>query len=321
MSTAPILNHRELYTNKHAYFGTPAAIAEHMLMVADIIDLTFERIFGYRGVSPADAEHQWQILEPSAGRGALADAICKHQPRYHVDCIEIDGANCEALSQAGHNVVFEGDFLQWSPPEGKRYDAVVMNPPFAVAGNKSAYIDHIEHAFGMLRPGAILVAIVPGGFAFASDKKTTEFRKQVLRYGGFDQLDAGTFKVAGSGVGTCMVWMRNQSQAWRLEPWQGAPTWHAGTARMYLMDNYAAYQELQELFRRWVDLGDNLLLDLTGELLPSRKHEVNTILQTVIRYALSHGDLIELSPSDWDYLYHHLWSDFEEYREYQQRPV
>lgn len=89
-----------------------------------------------------------QVLEPEAGTGVIADEIRKVTP--HVDCIERVYDFRELLELKGHRVIGQ-DFLLLDPRP--QYDAVLMNPPF------SDEYRHIQHAYGFLKPGGILVSV------------------------------------------------------------------------------------------------------------------------------------------------------------------
>jgi hypothetical protein len=104
----------------------------------------------------------WQkaaaILEPSAGKGDLADAIKRRSEaargRYTagVDCIEIDPNLQHLLRGKGHNVIHD-DFLTFQTV--KQYDAVIANFPFS-EGDR-----HLVHAIHLLgAKGGQLVALV-----------------------------------------------------------------------------------------------------------------------------------------------------------------
>ena len=81
------------------------------------------------------------ILEPSAGKGDLADAVLKgcvgrshdryrevYREKEKVDVIELDANLRRILEGKGYRVVFD-DFLSFETK--KTYDLVIMNPPFS----------------------------------------------------------------------------------------------------------------------------------------------------------------------------------------------
>lgn len=73
------------------------------------------------------------ILEPSAGRGDIADYLKKSSywengfSANSVDCIEINENLQRILNGKEHTLIFD-DFLNFST--NKRYDLIIMNPPF-----------------------------------------------------------------------------------------------------------------------------------------------------------------------------------------------
>lgn len=120
-----------------------------------------------------------RILEPSAGEGALVDAVRRTVqknggPLPVFDCFEIDPKARPVLRQKAVNV-HEVDFLTQSAAllHGVSFHRVIMNPPF----RGQADIDHVTHAFRYLRIGGILVAIMSPSTDFRETKKTQAFRK------------------------------------------------------------------------------------------------------------------------------------------------
>ncbi len=162
------------------FFPTPKVIVEQMLDEADI--------------NPGET-----VLEPSAGKGNIADEIKAKYPDNTLDVVEWNASLNELLSEKGHNVVGE-DFLKTS---GK-YDKIIMNPPF----EKGQDIDHIKHAYSLLNDGGRVVCIMSEGPFYRSDKKATEFREWLDEVGGVsEKLPDGSFKTAerSTGVNTRLV--------------------------------------------------------------------------------------------------------------------
>lgn len=78
------------------------------------------------------------VLEPSAGRGALAIQLWDlHEVRL-LKCVEIDPENARELERLGFQVTCS-DFRAWEAPH--RFDLAVMNPPFE-DGAAEAHIIH-----------------------------------------------------------------------------------------------------------------------------------------------------------------------------------
>lgn len=170
------------FTNSkiEGFFPTPKAIVDKMLDEADI------RVGE-------------KVLEPSAGKGNIADAIREMHPNNILDVVEWNSSLNEFLSEKGHHVV-GNDFLLHS---GK-YDKIIMNPPF----EKGQDIDHIMHAYSLLNDGGRVVCIMSEGPFYRNDKKATSFRSWLKNVGGVsEKLPDGAFKKAerSTGVNTRLV--------------------------------------------------------------------------------------------------------------------
>lgn len=160
------------------YFPTPKPVVEKMLDAADI--------------QPGD-----KVLEPSAGKGNIADLIREREPEAHLSTIEQQSKLRQILELKGHELA-GSDFLEH---EGK-YDKIVMNPPF----ENGQDIEHVQRAFGMLKPGGKLVAIMSESPFFRSDRKGQAFREWLEEHNGTsEKLEPGAFKESGTGVNARIV--------------------------------------------------------------------------------------------------------------------
>lgn len=132
-------------------------------------------------VERAGIEPGMKVLEPSGGTGNIATAM--KEAGGNVDVAEISQSLRDVLEAKGHNLV-ERDFMDLT--EGG-YDRVVMNPPF------SADIEHVQHAFKLLKPGGKLVAIVGEG-SFGNQRKHEDFKQWLDDNGAsVEKLPQGTF--------------------------------------------------------------------------------------------------------------------------------
>lgn len=179
--------------NPHAYFPTPASIAK------DLVDGVNAQWWPRGDWST----RKMRVLEPSAGWGALADAVRDRWPQSEIVCCEIDPLNAATLRSKGYTV-HEVDFLQWSTDE--HFDIVIGNPPFSVKGDGDAWMTHLEHAWSMLREGGCCGWIMPGAgkWKHSARKKYADFREW-LQVGGAkmtDHADAA-FKDSGTTCKTC----------------------------------------------------------------------------------------------------------------------
>ena len=120
----------------HQFYPTPEKLARSAVEWTDIQD--------------GDA-----CLEPSAGTGNIADLL----PKYRTQCVELASLNANILSSKGYTVE-KADFLQWAESCGKKFDAIVMNPPFS----EGRAVSHTNTAIKLLNNGGRLVAILPSSY-------------------------------------------------------------------------------------------------------------------------------------------------------------
>ena len=163
------------------YFPTPAAIADRMVDLADI-----------------KPEHV--VLEPSAGTGALIEAIRRKCAACTIRAVELRPTIVDVLRRRAfrcgepdkHIAIMQGDFLESNGELGK-FDRIVMNPPF----DHGADVKHIQHALTHLRPGGRLVAICAGG-----PRQRHAMREIGARW---IDLPHDAFKESGTGVSSAIV--------------------------------------------------------------------------------------------------------------------
>lgn len=173
-------------------FPTPPAVIERMLDEVNIAALP--------SAPWRDGRYRVDVLEPSAGTGALVRAILQRWTNLavRVECVEINYALACALGQAGFIVVPDGansDFLDYKP--GEHYGLILMNPPF------SREVDHVQHAYLCLAVGGRLVAVMSEGPFFR--ERDAAFRVWLERVGGTScALPDGSFLPA-TGVKTRLV--------------------------------------------------------------------------------------------------------------------
>jgi hypothetical protein len=133
------------------FFPTPRPIIERMLEAA--------------AIEPAH-----RVLEPSAGKGDILDALRREYPDADLTAVERNLSLQGVLAAKGYgDIVQYGDFLEHQGT----YDRIVMNPPF----EKCADIEHIRHAYELLAAGGRIVAIASEHGFFASDAQSVEFRR------------------------------------------------------------------------------------------------------------------------------------------------
>jgi predicted RNA methylase len=180
------------------YFPTPAPVVARLIACADL-------------------RPGLDVLEPSAGAGAIASAV--HELGCNVDCVELCGDLASVLEQGCYRQVIRADFMEYEPssnPAGATfYDRVIMNPPFA----DRADVRHVLHADKFVRFGGLLVAVMSAGVSFRQDKLTAAFRQIVADRGGdIVPLPDDAFKQSGTSVRTVLVTLPSPAIAEPAEP-------------------------------------------------------------------------------------------------------
>lgn len=181
---APVLTTGEVATlpekrQQAQYFPTPNAVVQRLVELADL-------------------KPGMEVLEPSAGSGAIASAVSAQGAV--VDCVERDPGYAAVLTESGvARVLYVADFL--AVPAEPRYDRVVMNPPFT----KGADIAHVEHALRFLKPDGLLVSVMSWAVTYQT-RKTVKFRTLVEQRGGtVEAVGEGAFVESGTDVETVIV--------------------------------------------------------------------------------------------------------------------
>lgn len=175
---ADLLDAGQVTANATSFFPTPPELADRLVRLAEV-------------------EPHHEVLEPSAGHGAIADALSAVVPPRQLCLVEILPANCRVLRAKGYEPV-EDDFLT---ARLLPVDRVVMNPPF----ERKQDIEHVERALTHIKPGGRLVSVMASGIRHNSDRKTAAFRSMVEQRGWIEDNEPGSFKAAGTNVNTVTV--------------------------------------------------------------------------------------------------------------------
>jgi len=204
---AAVVDSGEVMTARDVgFFETPVELA------AELVDMA--------RVRPGDT-----CLEPSAGTGRIVEALAKCRPAS-IDMVELDQARAQRLAEvllpawaeqyAGTRfTVLQHDFALvtahalWACAP---VDLVVMNPPFCKVGAGN-HLDHVQHAFEMLKPGGLLVSVLPISVQSRTDKRHTAFRAW---YEGLDgkirNLSPAAFAESGTHVRTCVLRVQKRAE-------------------------------------------------------------------------------------------------------------
>ncbi len=210
--------------------------------------LAAELVSGHRdiGAFPRGA----RILEPSAGDGAIVRAILEYDRDTHVTAVEPNSERADALAAlaadpayADRVTVYRGTLEQFAEyigscrapgmhdsdhvAMGEPFDAVIMNPPFGTSSRDHVWITHVRAAWELLRPGAVLVSIVPGSYDYRGDKEHRSLRIWAQSHGAtFAMLPGQPFAESGTGTraGVLTVPRPMPARTDGLPTWLYAPT-------------------------------------------------------------------------------------------------
>lgn len=149
----------------------------------------------------AKIEPGMSVLEPSAGKGDILDALKSRHPEAQAKALEISGDLRAVIEGKGHTVAGD-DFIE----HGEKYDRVIGNPPF----ENHQDIDHLRHAYSLLKPGGRVVFVMSSGPFFREQNKDREFRGWFDSVGGeVEDLPQGSFSGSDAfrqtGVSTKLV--------------------------------------------------------------------------------------------------------------------
>jgi hypothetical protein len=181
---------RSFITKKiEGFFPTPQPLIDRMFAMAKV----------FKGET---------VREPSAGLGHIAEQIRLKYPENDLVVNEINYSLTEVLEKKGFKVSDHGNFLN----ETEKTDVIFMNPPF----EKNQDIDHVRHAFNLLKPEGRLVAIMAGNkHENSRNSKIIEFLQMVEEYGYIQENEQGSFKSAfnSTNVNTIIVYLEKPEEA------------------------------------------------------------------------------------------------------------
>ena len=165
------------------FFATPADLAKEMIYYAEL----------YNGLT---------VLEPSAGQGAIINAIHALQPSLTVDYCELMDVNRMILEKISNVRFMCDDFLELPEDGNFQYDRIIANPPF----NKNQDIDHIKKMYNHLKEGGILVTLCSKHYIQSKNKKETSFNNWLIKLDALiNVIPSGTFKKSGTNVETILI--------------------------------------------------------------------------------------------------------------------
>lgn len=163
------------------FFSTPPELAEWLVSLSDV-----------------RPEHA--VLEPSAGTGAIVNAIHKACPGVVVDAFELMPENRQTLEKMqGVSLVGE-DFTQGIP---RLYDRIFANPPFA----KNQDIRHTRMMYDALNPDCGEMCVITSRhWINAQEKECVEFRDWIQEVEAETlEIPEGSFDESGTSIATMAI--------------------------------------------------------------------------------------------------------------------
>lgn len=182
---------------EYQFFPTPPDIADYMI----------ERAFSI--VSPVGFfDNTKKILEPSAGQGAIIDAIVKKLGNVPIYGFELMDINRKILNDKYPNLLLSPtpDFLSKDKKMPFKFDVIIANPPFS----KNQDIDHIREMVEHSKQGGVVVTLASTHWINSSNKKEKEFKIWLDRIGAHvEHIKAGAFKSSGTLIETVIITIPN----------------------------------------------------------------------------------------------------------------
>lgn len=167
-----------------AFYWTPKDVIDRAL---DAVGIYHPNQYS-RNDAPA-----YLVLEPSCGDGRILDEL--RDRRCRTLGIEVHAGRAAEAKAKGH-AVLTANFLE--QPARPDFDFVVMNPPFV----GRHYVKHVRHAVKFLKPGGLLVSILPATAHY--DHKELDGR--------WTDLPVGSFSEAGTNVPTGLLVIRTKAE-------------------------------------------------------------------------------------------------------------
>lgn len=196
--------------------GDPAELLNNVLMTGETVDLKKQHQFfptprpvAEQMCRMAELDSTCDVLEPSCGKGDLADVVFEAGVKYLL-ATELDPDMGRYLRDKPYSTRINVDFLRFvnDPNVSHEWPRIVMTPPFS----QQQDIDHILAAYDILSPGGILVSVVSEAPFFWSNKKAIAFREFLDSHGAeMVRLDEGAFKESGTMVRTRLIKLRKEA--------------------------------------------------------------------------------------------------------------
>lgn len=177
------ISSQDVFKIKNQFYPTPSWLAKDMVERANI--------------SYSD---KFNILEPSAGKGAILQYIVQYTASKYT-AVELSKQNVEYLRKLGYKVN-NTSFENYALNTNKKFDRVIMNPPFA----NEMDLRHTALAFNLLKEGGKLVGLVAENSLYYARPITTMFNGQLSNLDAkLTNIQHGAFIESGTSVDITMI--------------------------------------------------------------------------------------------------------------------
>jgi len=176
---------------EYQFFATPAVLADRLVELAEIGESSL-------------------ILEPSAGQGAIIEAVRRVLTNKEVCYCEIMETNLIMLKKLKNIRCIAKDFTNLTAKDhGNHFNRIIANPPFS----KNQDIEHVKKMYDLLSEDGILVSVMSKHWIGSSGAKETLFYNwfgnlQVEGKANLIEVEAGEFKSSGTNIETVIVKIR-----------------------------------------------------------------------------------------------------------------
>ena len=166
-----------------------------------------------------------KILEPSAGQGALIEAMNEQHPfnSFDVGYCELMPENTQVLKGKKLGKYLGENFLELGEEHHNQYHRVIANPPFS----RGQDIEHIRKMYDCCKAKGSVACIMSTGWTFNGSSKQKAFRAWLGWSEGvtdfvrineqgkaenvhFETIDSDAFKKSGASASSCIVVIHKQ---------------------------------------------------------------------------------------------------------------
>jgi type I restriction-modification system DNA methylase subunit len=171
---------RNLKKESQSFF-TPSSLADRMAEMLDI-------------------NEECTIYDPSAGHGALLEAVLRIDSNADISYSENNPLHLIVLIDKFKINPVSEDFFNIS--DEHKFDRIIANPPFS----NNQDIDHIHKMYSCLKSKGKLVTLSSAHWVFSNNQKEILFRKWLKVVDAWvDTIPAGTFKESGTMIETRII--------------------------------------------------------------------------------------------------------------------